>query len=104
VLCPGNTVFTSLWLYPNAAKVGGFQSRGAKAEAVIDSCEPLAAPDLETSNVFMQRWGLFALPGLIRLIVVEFLRFDFARKEFIGPNLISDDDRYEDEHHHQHDF
>jgi hypothetical protein len=35
---------------PSVAKVGGPQSQGAKGEAVVDYCDPLATPDLESSG------------------------------------------------------
>jgi hypothetical protein len=37
-------------VHPNVAKVGGLQSQGAKGEAVVDYCEPLATPDLKPSD------------------------------------------------------
>jgi len=37
-------------LNPSVAKVGGLQSQGAKDEAVIIYCDPLATPDLELSG------------------------------------------------------
>jgi len=37
-------------IYPNVAKVGGLQSQGARGEAVVIYCEPLATPDLEPSG------------------------------------------------------
>jgi len=36
--------------YPIVAKVGGLQSQGAKGEAVVIYCEPIATPDLEFSG------------------------------------------------------
>jgi hypothetical protein len=35
---------------PNVAKVGGRKSQGAKGEAVVCHCEPLATPDLASSG------------------------------------------------------
>ena len=40
----------SMRLNPNVAKAGGLQSQGAKGEAVVDYCEPLATWDLEPSG------------------------------------------------------
>ena len=37
-------------LSPSVAKVGGLQSQGARGEAVVIYCEPLATPDLESSD------------------------------------------------------
>jgi hypothetical protein len=36
---------------PNVANVGGLQSQGARGEAVVIYCEPMATPDLEPSGV-----------------------------------------------------
>jgi hypothetical protein len=38
---------------PNLAKAGGLRSQGAKGEAPVCYCEPLATPNLEASG-FMQ--------------------------------------------------
>ena len=35
---------------PSVAKVGGLQNQGAKGEAVVGYCDPLATPDLEPSG------------------------------------------------------
>jgi len=35
---------------PNVAKVGGLRSQGARGEAVVIYCEPLATPDPEPSG------------------------------------------------------
>jgi hypothetical protein len=35
---------------PIVAKAGELQSQGAKGEAVVGYCEPLATPDLELSG------------------------------------------------------
>jgi hypothetical protein len=37
-------------LNPNVAKAGGLQSQGAKGDAVVGYCKPLATPDLEPSG------------------------------------------------------
>jgi hypothetical protein len=43
-------LFYATLVHPDVAKVGGFQSQGAKGEAVVCYCEPLATPDLEASG------------------------------------------------------
>jgi hypothetical protein len=36
--------------HPNSANAGGLQSQGAKGEAVVVYCDPLATPDMESSG------------------------------------------------------
>jgi hypothetical protein len=37
-------------VYPNVAKAGAIQSQGAKGDAVVIYCNPLATPDLDCSG------------------------------------------------------
>ena len=48
--------------YPYVAKVGGLQSQGAKGEAIVIYCEPLATKDLEPSGfpAGEKRWPIIA--------------------------------------------
>ena len=38
------------YVIPSVAKVGGLQNQGAKGDAVVGYCDPLATPDLEPSG------------------------------------------------------
>jgi hypothetical protein len=62
------------YVHPNVAKVGGLQSQGAKGEAIVVYCEPLATQDMELSGfpAGEKRWPIIG--PILKCTLGGFLR------------------------------